>query len=144
MLSLTFLSVYVFMYKCHESSAIEEDAVDSTVEKIARAMPAQSDGHGGHLRIKEGASLEAALGRLGDERELALLELGHSRNPASIAMQTLVLAELLINKPDRPIDLWALSRAQQANGVVAGCIEAAAHGLVDLYPRLFEGEGLPS
>jgi hypothetical protein len=111
---------------------------------ISAVRAAEPDGRGGLLRIKSDADREQVIDYLTRERNAAQARVDSffgppQLNSVSTAMQALILTELLLAEPDKPVDLYVVSRAQSyAGGQVAEHIEEAADDLVSFAPRSLE------
>ena len=115
------------------------------VEQVVRGIRADEQvGIGGYIRIKPGANHEEACAYLTEERDAAHGAVESARGPAqlisiSIPMQMLILAELMLAKPDEPVNLRAVNKAQpSSSGFLAERLEEAAEGLVMMAPNLIE------
>ena len=101
-------------------------------------------GSGGYIRIKPGADSGEARTYLTEERDAAQEAVESACGPAqlvtlSVPMQMLILAELLLAKPDEPVNVRAVNKAQpSASGYLAERLEEAAKGLVMMAPHLIE------
>jgi hypothetical protein len=114
------------------------------VERVLSQLgPAEFPGLGGYLRINPDADQEYARSYLTEERNIAQAEVERLNGPpqllnARVPMQMLILVELLLKKPNEPIDIRTVTMAQGGQAYVAERIEEAASGLMMMAPRLFE------
>jgi hypothetical protein len=106
---------------------------------------APKDGDGNCLRIRPEAGRARAIAYLTAERNAAAAEV-RSLEPRtapqllnfSAPMQMLILTELLLAEPDKPVDIRALNLVQGRGPYVAQRIEEAAKDLIAMAPRLLE------
>jgi len=115
------------------------------VEQVVRNIRADERvGVGGYIRIKSGADPEEARVYLTEERDAAQEAVGSARGPMqmvslSVPMQMLILAELLLAKPNEPVNVRAVNKAQpSSSGYLAERLEEAAEGLAMMAPNLIE------
>lgn len=115
------------------------------VEQVVRNIRADEQvGSGGYVRIKPDANREEARVYLTEERDAAQEAIESACEPLllasiSIPMQMLILAELMLAKPDEPVNLRAVNKAQpSSSGFLAERLEEAAEGLVMMAPNLIE------
>ena len=115
------------------------------VEQVVRNIRADEQvGVGGYIRIKSGADPEEARVYLTEERDAAQEAVGSARGPMqmvslSVPMQMLILAELLLAKPNEPVNVRAVNKAQpSSSGYLAERLEEAAEGLAMMAPNLIE------
>ncbi len=116
----------------------------SYVEQIlSQLQPTRYPGRGGYLRIKPSADPQHVCTYLIHERSAALVEVASRQMPPrllnfSVPMQMLILLELMIARPTKPIDVRAIAMVQGGQAYVAERLEAAANELVMMAPALLE------